>query len=463
MSTVPSNLPEYHIRFRELAGSYGFNKTDIEINEHFGKNIFQAYTSYLNQKGFRNHSRVHLSRSGINGKIPINARSGLTIDGAYQAMPLAQNPGALTLAQAMNDPSQSNSMYSAYDARKNVYQGQLGIQYHNYTNIGILHMQIYGLFRNLTNPLTYAYIKLNRLAGGGRVTLQNENRWFKWNIGYEGKWQHDARINWENNNGVPVPGDSLAIDQLERVFNHALFGGFSKPISDWTISGGLRLDHLVFKADDHIHQSNVINNESGRRIFNALSPTLGISYKTKTTRMYANVSTAFEAPTTTELVNRPGGGGGFNPGIGPEHTVSFEIGINGNLGKQNIRYDLSVFDMKIRDMLMPIEDSSGRTYYRNAGKTRHLGFEAYLNWSPAKNIHAILMYSMLHATFLKYLSSAGNTSDTGNDTSRCSTKKIESGKFPGILNRFNFPWIWKWPVNILSITIIPHITGLILP
>lgn len=414
LSTIPSDIPKYHIRFREIAGSFGLNKTDLELDEHFGKNIFQAYTSYLNQKGFRNHSRVHLSRSGFNGKIPINARSGFTIVGAYQAMPLALNPGALTLVQTMNDPSQANTRYVSYDARKNVYQGQLGIQYHNYTNIGILRMQLYGLFRNLKNPLTYAYIKLNRLAGGGRITLQNENRWFKWNIGYEGKWQHDNRVNWENNNGIPVPGDSLAIDQLEQVFNHALFGGISIPLSDWTISSGLRLDHLVFKADDHIHQTNLLNNESGRRMFNALSPTFGISYKSGNARIYANVSTAFEAPTTTELVNRPGGGGGFNPDIKPEHTISFEIGINGNLSKQNIRYDVSVFDMKVRDMLMPFEDSSGRTYYRNAGKTRHLGFEAYLDWSPIRNVHATLMYSMLHATFLNYFSS-GTASDTGND------------------------------------------------
>ena len=32
---------------------------------------------------------------------------------------------------------------------------------------------------------------------------------------------------------------------------------------------------------------------------------------------YVNVSTAFETPTTTELVNKPDGSGGLNPDLGP--------------------------------------------------------------------------------------------------------------------------------------------------
>lgn len=437
LSTFHGNNPGYNLRVRELAGSYGFNKTDLELNDHFGKNIFQIYTSYLNQKGFRAHSKTHLGRGGIYGEIPINNRSGLTVTGALESMPMALNPGSLTLNQAMNDPSMARSEYVSYNARKKVDQGQLGIQYHNYTHFGTLHLMVFGIFRNLKNPLNYAYIKLNRLAGGSRITLQNENRWFKWNIGYEGKWQHDNRVNWENNNGgIPVPGDSLAIDQLEQVFNHALFGGISIPLSQWTISGGIRLDHLLFKASDHIHQTDKLNNETGRRAFKAFSPTVGVSYRTGKTRLYANMSTAFEAPTTTELVNRPGGGGGFNKAVGPEHTLSFEIGMQGKAGFTNLRYDISIYAMRVKDMLMPYQDSSGRTFYLNAGKTRHLGFEAWLNWKITERLQAKVMYSGMHDTFVNSFSSSGSTSYAGNDI-----PGIPGRRFSGKIT-WNFQPVW---------------------
>ena len=437
LSTYSSGNSGYHFRIRELAGSYGFNKTDLEIHDQFGKNQFQIFTSYLDQKGFRDHSKTHLGRGGIYGEIPINEQSGLTVTGAFETMPLALNPGSLTLGQAINDPSMARPDYVSYDVRKKVNQGQLGVQYHNYTHLGSLQMMVFGIFRNLRNPLNYAYIKLNRLAGGDRFTLQNENRWFKWNIGYEGKWQHDNRINWENNQGgVPVPGDSLAIDQLEQIFNHALFGGISVPISNWTVSGGVRFDHLLFKANDHIHETNKLNNETGRRVFNAFSPTIGIRYRTGVASLYANMSTAFEAPTTTELVNRPGGGGGFNTAIGPEHTLSFEIGMQGKTGFTNLKYDVSIYAMSIKDMLMPYQDSSGRTFYRNAGKTRHIGFEAYLKWRINRKLRLDFMYSGMHGVFANSFSSTNSTSYNGNDI-----PGIPQRRFSGKIT-WNFQPIW---------------------
>ena len=51
--------------------------------------------------------------------------------------------------------------------------------------------------------------------------------------------------------------------------------------------------------DDHLGNGD----QSGSRNFVAVSPSVGIMYK----GVFANISTAFETPTTTELINRPDG------------------------------------------------------------------------------------------------------------------------------------------------------------
>jgi iron complex outermembrane receptor protein len=91
---------------------------------------------------------------------------------------------------------------------------------------------------------------------------------------------------------------------------------------------------------------------------------------------YANVSTAFETPTATELANKPDGSAGMNPDLDPQYATTIETGIKGALAGR-LRYDLSLFTTRVRDELIPFEvpGGAGRRYFRNAGSTRRRGAE----------------------------------------------------------------------------------------
>ncbi|MDZ7693485.1 MAG: hypothetical protein U5K69_20600 [Balneolaceae bacterium] len=54
---------------------------------------------------------------------------------------------------------------------------------------------------------------------------------------------------------------------------------------------------------------------SGERDFQSVSPAVGLNYSVGDVEFFSNLSTGFESPTTTELVNRPQGGNGFNPNM----------------------------------------------------------------------------------------------------------------------------------------------------
>jgi iron complex outermembrane receptor protein len=101
---------------------------------------------------------------------------------------------------------------------------------------------------------------------------------------------------------------------------------------------------------------------------------------------YANVSTSFETPTTTELANRPTGPGGFNPALDPQQTVSFEIGMRGSAGRRVdgstrtavwVDYSVAVYRANLTGELIPFETPGdpGRRFFRNAGSSRHEGVE----------------------------------------------------------------------------------------
>lgn len=95
--------------------------------------------------------------------------------------------------------------------------------------------------------------------------------------------------------------------------------------------------------------------------------------------VYANVSRAFETPTTTELGNQANGSAGFNPDLQPQLSTTYELGIKGIM-LSRVQYDFAGFDTEVHDELIAFEvpGGEGRTYYRNAGRTRREGIEAEL-------------------------------------------------------------------------------------
>jgi iron complex outermembrane receptor protein len=109
---------------------------------------------------------------------------------------------------------------------------------------------------------------------------------------------------------------------------------------------------------------------------------LGVSFAlTDRVRVYGNVATAFQTPTTTELINAPPEAGspccpgGFNTDLDAQKALSFEAGTRGSIGRVSL--DLSVYHMKVKNTIVPFQvaDGQGREFFRNAGESRHRGIE----------------------------------------------------------------------------------------
>ncbi|PQJ34174.1 hypothetical protein BSZ35_05765 [Salinibacter sp. 10B] len=389
-STQPPTNNAHTARLKQTVGSYGLSKTDVQVTPNLGRHEVSVYSSYLRQEGFRQHSDTRLLRSGFTSDFSLGTDRGVRVVGALQHMPQADSPGSLKKAPAQKNPEQARQTILDFNVGKDVQQGQLGATYYDNTGLGVLNATAYGVLRDLKNPIPFSVIDLNRAAGGLRLTLEDETSTLRWGIGVEGKLQHDDRQEFTSDGGTP---DSLVIDQLETVDNAAAFGRFSLPLGRLRIDAGLRYDHLQFEADDRL------GTDDGTQTFRSLNPSIGVSYNLQTTRLFANLSTGLEAPTTTELSNRPDGQGGFND-LNAEHIVSVESGVAGEWITQRLSYDLAVFYQDIDDVLVPFQKQAfGPTYYRNQGAARHLGAEASVQWHPVDPVSVQASYSYVDATF----------------------------------------------------------------
>ncbi len=387
--------PEPGVRTRVTAGSFGFNKQDVEAGFSSGGNRYMIYGSRMYQDGFRDHSQFEAWRFGGHADIALDDRSRLRLTTALLESPTSKNPGALTLEDATQSPDMANPGSVNQNARKITRHGQFGAAYSLMFDDADLNINAWGLGRKLQNPLPFAWIQVDRLAGGFRSTWQQRMEDFSWGVGLDASVQSDSRRNWVNQGGDQ---GELTLDQQEDVYSLGGFSRISVPFGPLTVSAGVRFDVLDFNNNDRFMTGT--DDASGSRRFQTLSPMAGISYDFGDWLAFVNYSTGFESPTTTELVNRPDMTGGFNPDLQPERSHGFELGTRGQIPQLNMQVDAALFTMQVRDLLQQFQvDEDGRDFYRNVGSTRHNGAELFIDWEPVPMLSVIAGYGFSDFTF----------------------------------------------------------------
>lgn len=364
------------LRAQALAGSFGQRRILVDGLLPFGPHSVQFYASNHTQDGYRAYSSGVRRRAGASARFRTGSSSHVRVMAAL-ALQDTEHPGSLTREQFETDPSMARPAFVEARAGKESLHVQAGAAFEREAGIGTLRLTGYGVRRQLDNPLTFAYIDLDRTAGGMRAALRRDRGRIRWGVGADGALQHDIRKNFNNARGLP--GDEIGLDQVEDVASAGAFayGGF-QPVQNVQVLAGLRYGTVRFEMDDHLFTNG---DQSGNRLFSAWSPMLGVSWRGSGWLLFANYGTAFETPTTTELVNRPDLTGGFNPSLDPQIARGVEVGLRGALGA-HLFVDAAVFSMNVDGRLISFENELGRDFFRNAGKNTHRGIEGAVQWIP---------------------------------------------------------------------------------
>lgn len=154
----------------------------------------------------------------------------------------------------------------------------------------------------------------------------------------------------------------------------------------------IRYDMMSNKLADKMNRPQLL---SGTANFNNVTARLGLAYDISTTlNLYANIGQGYLPPATEELMNNPESFGGFNKDLKPATSLGEEIGIRGYAGN-SLYYDLTLFYMntvndfyRYRITARPLE-----TFYGNVGSSSRTGFEAFMNWTPVKDLTFQLAYT----------------------------------------------------------------------
>lgn len=389
---------------RVLTSSYAEQKMETSWGLQLPKQWqMDGFVTRLKTDGYREHSAATIVRAHLGATWRPRSKETLAFHVHHTSMPFAEHPGALTEQMLEENPSQARANFLSAGAGKEFHQTMTGINYEKPMTGGTLKTSLHAVVRDLENPLPFGTILLNRYAGGGRVGWTFSGLPFDLQTGAELLLQRDDR---QNRSPARIPPVTVTLDQAEQVLNQALFVHMRIPLIqnsgslgrsglsgksgllgnlglEADLDAGLRADRVLYRADPADLASALFDED--RRDFFSLNPSVGVIVRLGRHQVFTHLSSSFETPTTTELVNQPDGSGGFNREVGPEKTLGLEAGLRLRSGDRitpdflsSWSVSLTLYRMRVSNLLVPFElDEGGREYFRNQGASNHTGLELF--------------------------------------------------------------------------------------
>jgi iron complex outermembrane receptor protein len=368
--------------------------------------------------GFRQYDTAEVRQAIATWDRSAGARRTAEFRASYADTPVSRNPGALTAAEYAKNRDSASAFNIARGSNKWVSQVQVSARLRGEQDAGEWAVTTYVQRRfvdnslatpppGTTGPAVGTYSTLNRWVTGARADASwwsrtGAQRW-RINAGADLQRSFDIRRNWRATGGrLSAPTDTLFLDQGESVIALGPFASAQvSPVVPLTISAGIRQDWVTFAVTDNFLRDGTDN--SGRRTMAATSEHIGASWVFgSVVTAYANVAHAFETPTTTELLTRPGGIGGFNPDLGPQRIATVEAGLRGDLGGR-LRYTATAFRASYSSAIVQYLETDGRAFFRNAGASRNEGVELGFAASLASWLDASLAWTDSRFRFTRYL------------------------------------------------------------
>jgi iron complex outermembrane receptor protein len=395
-----------------LTGSNGLRKLDVWMGGKSPKRSWSLFGSTFSHVGYREWSQTKTNL--LNGKYEVNLRKGkLKFLANWASSPLANDPGALTAAEVNLSRRSAFSRNIQFKAGEELIQYRVGNTWDQDLKNN-KRIQAYSFYskRIFDNRLPFeagGYVRFARQFWGGGLSLQQLKTHFQWILGFEASSQEDERQRFANKSGIK---GALNLNQNELFRGGGVYGQYRYfPTPKWEFIAAARVDKMHLGVEDLFLTDG---NQGGSMDYLRLNPSAGFVFKpNRHSGFFGDWSRHFETPALTELSANPNNTGGFNPDLKPQSSSQYALGYRFEPQKW-LKSDFSIYQIDLRDEWISygLAAFPGRTFYRNAGISRRMGFEVFTHFFPEGKLGFISSATFARHYFRDYPS--GNQNFMGN-------------------------------------------------
>ncbi|GAA4274580.1 TonB-dependent receptor [Aquimarina gracilis] len=457
----PENIHEQKTAgtFSSSFGSYGLRRVLAKASLKKEKNHVTLLYGNTHSDGYRDNNKYDRNIITLMSVINSDEKNSFAVLGSYVNLK-AGIPSSLSQVAFENTPRQAAFTWGRSQAFEDVDYVILGITWkHKYHPKLEQHTSVFGSLRNNHEPRPFNIQKekSNTLGIRSRV-LGNHllaKKQLNWAIGGELFYETYNQRTFENlYEDFPVGTGSIRGARLsdldEKRYYYNLFTEANYTITKkLKLNIGIHLNQTFFDIEDSFLSDG--ENNSGSFDFDPiLSPKLGINYMLNPHFfLFGNIAHGFSTPTTAETLLPDGL---FNPDIKPEIGWNYEIGSRFWF-LERLHGSLSIYTLRIEDLLVSRRTVEDNFFAINAGKTIHNGIEAEINYSLIRKMSHQLNFfintSINDYNFDEFIDIDNNFS--GNDLTGVPSEVINLGldltSTKGFYGNLNFQTVGKIPAN----------------
>lgn len=419
LRTDAKSSPGTLMRNRTTAGSYGMFKTNLSLEHRDSTVSAELRYNRLTTQGYRENNAFDRDGVLLGTRIALSENHELELL-ANHIDYRAEIPSSLSRTAVEEDPTQAaftwaqakgyeNNRYSLVGAAS---RATLGRGLTQTTSLFLSYLDHYEARPfNILDEYTLGYglrsaFQLNWDAPKGTAMARWGGEWYRdqysWNT-YENDYA-------SNNGEGSLQGDLLSRNKEKRN-QYFLFTSLQWPLTPrLSVQGGLSLNHTRYQYRD-LEGTGAANQSAERNFDPVLLPSLDLRYTAPGgSFLYANLSRGFSNPGLEESLNPDGV---VNPEISQEKGINYEVGGLWLGWNGRLRLSGALYRMEIRDLLVAERVGEDQFVGRNAGRTRHQGLEASLEYQiPLRGwvLAPYLSYTLNDHRFREFV-------DGGNDYS----------------------------------------------
>lgn len=364
-----------------VTGSY--NLQNLFASARFGTKENRNQFTYTHNEtaGYRVQTKMKKDNFSWTSQIKLSGKQELTAALLFSDM-YYQTPGALTLAEYINDPKAARpaggGFPSAVNAKAAIYQKNITAGFTNTFHINSFFKNsttLYGTFSQVKNSAIRNYERRNEPGYGGRTFFSYEKKTgdqqknlIQLIAGAEFQQSFFNTQVSKNKNGN---ADTLQTnDDINYTSYNFFIQGDIRFGNNWNINTGISLN----KTKVDITRLNAYPvAKQGRDYKNEIAPRISLKKNIADDLSFkATVSRGFSPPTVAELLPSTGV---ISSDLEAEYGWNYEMTTAYDLFKKKLRLEATAFYFKLNKALVQRRDITGADFFVNAGDVRQKGIE----------------------------------------------------------------------------------------
>lgn len=363
-------------------GSFGTSRWLNKLSHNDEKISLNVIHTDVQSDGYRNNNELKRTQVGVIGKVFLKDNNHLSFLAMHTDM-FAQIPSSINEEDYRLNPRLAAANWQEAQGFEDYKRNLIGLNY-NYT--------IHSIW-NLSHAISLQTRDTYEPAPGPFVNIQDENligfssrhlataQFDQLTIsgGFEWFIDHRAYREFENlhtptSNGSVKGAETDQFKETRSFLN--TFGELSVELNQkLKLVAGLNINKTQYQLEDQFSES--AESRTGDYSFGTIvSPRVGsVVHFSDKMHWFSNISHGFSPPSLEQTLLPDGQ---INPEIRPETGWNFESGLRGDI--KGFSYDISVYYMNIRNLLVGRRTEEDVYIGVNAGKNQHLGADISINY-----------------------------------------------------------------------------------